>query len=144
MGSSEEALIRNLRFRQVSHGPRAQGQDVVERESEAKLPVIKPQSSLLAAHGPRMGKGTAERSERTWALFQTDRDQKQPCHLQAVLPWASYLASLNSGALVLSSVVFIRKSNHFSSSCTMTRVFPFCWTGEGFPCKALLLGCHKD
>ena len=49
--------MRNLRFRQVSHGPRAEGQDVVEWESEAELPVIKPQSSLLAAHGPRDGKG---------------------------------------------------------------------------------------
>lgn len=73
--------MRKLRFRQVSHGPRAEGQDVVEWESEAKLPVIKPQSSLLAAHGPGMGKGTAESSERAWVLFQTDRDKKQPCHL---------------------------------------------------------------
>ena len=56
--------------------------------------------------------GATERSERAWALFQSDRDQKQPRHLLALQPQASYLASLNSGALFSSSMCSVRCGLH--------------------------------
>lgn len=81
---------RKFRFRQFSHGPRAQGRIWWSRNLQPSFPVIKPQSLLLAAFPPPLppggrgrrgrgvddgGKGMAKtraagRSKRTWAVLQ--------------------------------------------------------------------------